>query len=230
MIEYPPMDHKLKHLALVVDDTLAVPPAMPAAEWILRIVDHFARLASFCLATLPELECLSFFYPELQKSVPGVGRPLDTADFARAMQDAAAAFTEREAGLNLLGFPDLLPPSWAALLGTVGPALPASRSVHFYLGYSGREEIARAADEIINARSGSLDDGDMGSRLLSSAKPDPDLIVFACLDLTPRDFMIWQSSYAEIWHAALPGTECSADEILRALTAYQQRERRFGKV
>jgi undecaprenyl diphosphate synthase len=140
-------------------------------------------------------------------------------------------FTSLGSGLAVLGFPDFLPSLWSSLLERHPFPGTSPRNVNLLLGYSGREEIVRAAEEVIKSGRGrGLGESDIDRHLLTRGQADPDLIIFSSRDLTPGDFMIWQASYAEIWHSPLLVEDFTPGEIDRAMKGYERRERRFGKV
>ena len=44
------------------------------------------------------------------------------------------------------------------------------------------------------------------------------------------NFLLWQSAYAEYYSTPVFWPDFDEDEVEKALAAYRQRERRFGKV
>lgn len=226
------MGQDLKHLAFVVDGTLAGVDRAALGDWIKRLAGHCTSLARHSLDEVPGLEGLSFYYPELQEVAHRTDAPPALpALFADAMDVAGAATAARGFELAFLGYPDLLPASWAAVLTPAASLKDHPHRVNFFMGYSGREEIVRAAEAAIGPSPGShATENDLGRGLLSAGQADPDFIVYATTGFTPRDFMIWQASYAEIWHAPAAGFAFTAPDLDDALKLYGLRVRRFGKV
>jgi len=226
------MDDRLRHLAFVFDGFLPGSGKAGLLTEAAGLVDHFTALADHSFSRLTGLESLSFFYPEFQEAIlSGTLPPADFEPLRAKFDTARSVISRRGAALHLLGFPDLLPGPWAKLVSPSPPAPSRSRKVNFFLGYGGREEIARAAEDCIVSRSHHpLDEEDLGNRLLTAGQADPDFIVFAGADFRPRDFLVWQASYAEIWHSPRAGRDFSPAHLEVALENFGGRERRFGKV
>lgn len=110
----------------------------------------------------------------------------------------------------------------------MGGALELSIS----LNYSGKREVTMAIRELLkDVESGRLDpenidEGKIESKL--SFKQCPDLMIrLGGRQLS--DFMIWQSSYSELYFTGTNWKNLRKIDFLRAIRSYQQRERRFGK-
>jgi undecaprenyl diphosphate synthase len=58
--------------------------------------------------------------------------------------------------------------------------------------------------------------------------PDPDLIVRTSGEMRISNFLIWQSAYAELYVTPTYWPDFDESELLKALQAYEKRERRFG--
>ena len=73
------------------------------------------------------------------------------------------------------------------------------------LNYSSRSEIVRAVRRIAaRAAAGEIAPGEIGEETLSAALdtapwPDPDLVVRTSGEQRLSNFLLWQSSYAELW-------------------------------
>ncbi|MBI4318501.1 MAG: isoprenyl transferase [Chloroflexi bacterium] len=98
--------------------------------------------------------------------------------------------------------------------------------------YGGRREILDAvrgmiADRVAPER---VDEGMLSSYLYTSGQPDPDLIIRTAGEMRLSNFLIWQSAYAEYYTTPVFWPDFTKDELRKALLAYGQRERRFGKV
>jgi undecaprenyl diphosphate synthase len=103
------------------------------------------------------------------------------------------------------------------------------------LNYGGRLEIVDAARSLAaKVRDGCLepeaiDEALFGQHLYTAGIPDPDLLIRPAGDLRVSNFLLWQIAYTEFWST----TACWPDfkdhvHFLRALVAFQNRERRYG--
>jgi undecaprenyl diphosphate synthase len=102
------------------------------------------------------------------------------------------------------------------------------------LNYGGRAEIAHAARIIASeVAAGELDPEAIGeetvaSRLYLPDVPDPDLLVRTSGEMRVSNFLLWQIAYSEIWVTDTLWPDFDRYELLRAVTEYQARDRRFG--
>ena len=98
--------------------------------------------------------------------------------------------------------------------------------------YGGRQEIIDAIRRIAADKiDPSMIDEDLFSRYLYTAgQPDPDLIIRTAGEMRLSNYLIWQSAYAEYYATPVYWPDFTREELEKALLAYSQRERRFGKV
>ncbi len=104
------------------------------------------------------------------------------------------------------------------------------------LNYSSRSELTRAA-RILASRvaAGELDPQQIDEKTVSEALytapyPDPDLVIRTSGEMRLSNFLLWQSSYAELYFPEVLWPDFTEEEFDRALEAYAHRERRFGQI
>ncbi|MBT3201751.1 MAG: isoprenyl transferase [Phycisphaerales bacterium] len=102
------------------------------------------------------------------------------------------------------------------------------------LNYGGRAEITNAVRKIAKqAVDGDIaiddinDDTITGS-LYTAGVPDPDLVVRTSGELRVSNFLLWQISYAELYVTETLWPDFDETEFHKALTAFSERNRRFG--
>jgi short-chain Z-isoprenyl diphosphate synthase len=107
------------------------------------------------------------------------------------------------------------------------------------VGYGGRQEIVdavkgylceqfgrlRSPEEIL----GGLSPDAVAKYLYTYDCPDPDLIIRTSGEVRLSGFMLWQSAYSEYYFCDVHWPDFRKVDLLRAIRAYQQRKRRFGK-
>lgn len=104
------------------------------------------------------------------------------------------------------------------------------------LSYGSRQEIVDAVRRIAaRAARGELDPAAIDSELISSQLyhpelGDPDLLIRTSGEMRISNFFLWQIAYAELYVTPVLWPEFRRRHLLEALLAFQQRERRFGKV
>ena len=70
----------------------------------------------------------------------------------------------------------------------------------------------------------------LSSYLDSRGVPDPDLVIRPSGEQRISNFLLWQSAYAEFYFCDTLWPDFSKEELLRAISVYQSRSRRFGGV
>jgi len=104
------------------------------------------------------------------------------------------------------------------------------------LNYGGRTEIIDAVKSIAKAvRAGKMKPDDINEELFSrylytAGLPDPDLLLRTSGEMRISNFLLWQTSYTELYVTDILWPDFGRRELLEAIIVYQNRERRFGKV
>lgn len=98
--------------------------------------------------------------------------------------------------------------------------------------YGGRDEIVCAIQKIIKDGIPAADvtDALVNKYLFTAGVPDPDLIIRTSGELRVSNFLIWQAAYSEWYVTPTYWPDFDKEEYRRALEAFAQRDRRFGKV
>ena len=104
------------------------------------------------------------------------------------------------------------------------------------VNYGSRAEIVRAAKLIAREVSeGSLgvddiDEGLLAGHLYTAGLPDPELLIRTSGELRLSNYLLWQLAYTEFYVTDLLWPDFDRWEMLRAIRAFQGRNRRFGGV
>ena len=98
--------------------------------------------------------------------------------------------------------------------------------------YGGRAEILDAVRRMIADRLSpdEITEEAFGRYLYTNELPDPDLIIRTAGEMRLSNFMLWQSAYAEYYATPAYWPDFDEGEVAKALGAYAERQRRFGKV
>ncbi len=103
------------------------------------------------------------------------------------------------------------------------------------LSYSSRWEITQAAKILAQqAADGQITPSDItedtiSQSLTTSFMPDPDLLIRTGGELRLSNYLLWQCAYSELYFCDTYWPDFSESDLLKAITAYNHRERRFGK-
>lgn len=98
------------------------------------------------------------------------------------------------------------------------------------INYGGRDELVRAIAKMVTEK---IDPKDITEKTVSDhldtkAWPDPDLLIRTSGERRLSNFLLWQSSYAEVYTTSEAWPDFTAEHLLAAVRDYQTRERRLG--
>ncbi len=96
--------------------------------------------------------------------------------------------------------------------------------------YGGRQEILDAIAAAREAGQEITDEESLRRFLYLPDVPDPDLIVRTSGELRLSNFLLWESSYSELYFTDTLWPDFDAQEFQRALSAFEGRNRRYGMV
>lgn len=102
------------------------------------------------------------------------------------------------------------------------------------LNYGSRDEIVDAVKSIAGKvaagelATDAIDEACISAHLYTAAMPDPDLILRTAGEMRVSNFLLWQISYAELWVTPKFWPEFREPDLLDALKAFGERDRRFG--
>jgi undecaprenyl diphosphate synthase len=103
------------------------------------------------------------------------------------------------------------------------------------LNYSARTEITNACQKLAaEVQNGSISIDQISEKTISeklntSGIPDPELLIRTSGECRISNFLLWELSYTELYFTPVYWPDFRKEEFLKAIIAYQQRERRFGK-
>ena len=104
------------------------------------------------------------------------------------------------------------------------------------VNYGSRSEITRAARLIAKdveegrLSASQVDESVLESRLYTAGLPDPELLIRTSGELRLSNYLLWQLAYTEFYVTDKLWPDFDRWEYLRAIRAFQGRNRRFGGV
>jgi short-chain Z-isoprenyl diphosphate synthase len=150
-------------------------------------------------------------------------------------------FHRRRIRVRAVGRLELLPPSTLAAVRAAEAATKDYGGMHLTIAaaYGGREEIVDAVRGLLReqlAQNRTLSESidlvtpeAIGRSLYAPDLPDPDLIIRTSGEVRLSGFLLWQSVFSEFYFTDVYWPAFRRVDFLRALRAFQQRQRRFGK-
>ena len=143
--------------------------------------------------------------------------------------------------VRAVGQLDLLPASTLAAVRTAERATEGYRGIQLTIAaaYGGRQEIADAVQALLRDQEeegktldetiGLVTPEAIGRYLYAPDLPDPDLIIRTSGEIRLSGFLLWQSAYSEFYFADVFWPAFRKIDFLRAVRAFQQRRRRYGR-
>lgn len=134
--------------------------------------------------------------------------------------------------LHVIGAPDGLGDTLKEILDTTCHKTAGCTDFDLILAinYGGRDEICRAVKKLIAANiNPTLISQEMISQFLDTKDfSDPDLIIRTSGEMRLSNFLLWQSSYSELYIDTTAWPDFTPNHLLQAVKVYQTRVRRIG--
>lgn len=142
--------------------------------------------------------------------------------------------------VRAIGRLELLPASTQAAIRAAEQATAEHDTLHLTVAvaYGGREEIVDAVRALLTekARQGrtladvaaEITPAEVAHHLYTAGSPDPDLIIRTSGEVRLSGFLLWQSAFSEFYFTDVYWPAFRKIDFLRAIRAFQQRQRRFG--
>ena len=143
---------------------------------------------------------------------------------------------KNEVKVKVVGRTELLPDNVkeAILEGEEATKHYKKRLFNIAIGYDGRLEIIDSFKKIIkDVQDGKISIDDVNEDLVSKnlyteGLDDPNLIIRTSGEERLSGFLLWQSSYSELYFCETLWPELRKVDFIRAIRSYQARDRRFG--
>ncbi len=152
----------------------------------------------------------------------------------------AAKLHEKRVKINAIGRLDDLYPNAKKVLDDAISLTSKNDGLvlTFCLSYSGRSEIVDAVKQIIrqdrktHVDLDTLDEKFFAKFLYDSGLPEPDLLIRTGAENRERvsNFLLWQIAYTEIYFTKTLWPDFRTKEYIKAIEAFKNRERLFGRV
>jgi undecaprenyl diphosphate synthase len=171
------------------------------------------------------------------------GRPLEEVEFLmtlfeRVLRQELREMMEENVRIKFVGNLDALPPTLQAEIERSMLETRNNQGICFTVAtnYGGRQEIVKACRSLAaQVQQGliqpdEIDESLFERHLYTAGTCDPDLLIRTSGEMRVSNFLLWQVAYAELYVTDTLWPDFDRHEFHRALTSYQSRERRFGKV
>ena len=131
-----------------------------------------------------------------------------------------------------------LPPKVQQKLAAIGQSTQNNTGLTLViaLSYSGRWDVINAVRQIVQGvAEGKITANDVNDKLLAShlstaQMPEVDLFIRTGGNMRVSNFLLWQIAYSELVFMQVLWPDFREKHFVEAITEFQRRERRFGKV
>ncbi|MEE1306277.1 MAG: isoprenyl transferase [Agathobacter sp.] len=102
------------------------------------------------------------------------------------------------------------------------------------INYGSRDEMIRGMKKMIEDHdNGKLNLDDINEQVFSNYLdtadiPDPDLMIRTSGEQRLSNYLLWQLAYSEFYFTDVPWPDFHKEELIQAIEAYNNRDRRFG--
>lgn len=230
-------DNIPRHVAIIMDGNgrWAKRRGMP------RVVGHQNGMKAVKRATIAANDLGVEFLTLYAFSTENWTRPKDEVDFLMRLPVEFLAIEldeliEKNVQVRVMGDPEALPSHTRKAMEEAVARTKSNTGLilNFALNYGGRKEIEDCMREMgKDIQAGTLSPDEItseliGSRLLSSGLPDPDLLIRTSGEKRLSNFMLWQIAYSEFWFTDAYWPEFDKTHLMQAVAEYQRRTRRYG--
>ncbi|NEQ64750.1 MAG: isoprenyl transferase [Symploca sp. SIO1B1] len=171
------------------------------------------------------------------------GRPNEEVDFLmtlfeRVLMRELQEMMEENVRIEFVGNLAVLPRSLQAQITRSMALTKENTGIQFTVAtnYGGRQEILQAARAIATQvqqgkiQPEEIDEALFSQHLYTANVCDPDLLIRTSGEMRLSNFLLWQMAYAEIYITDALWPDFDRGQFHQALSNYQQRNRRFGKI
>lgn len=171
------------------------------------------------------------------------GRPTREVDFLmtlfeRVLRQELKEMMEEDVRIQFVGNLSALPDTLQREIDRAVTQTQENTGIRFSVAtnYGGREEILQACRAIATqVKAGHLQPEDIDESLFrrhlyTCDVSDPDLLIRTSGEMRISNFLLWQLAYSEFYITDTLWPDFDTGEFHQAMQAFQQRDRRFGKV
>ena len=104
------------------------------------------------------------------------------------------------------------------------------------INYGSRDEMIRGMRRMLadygegKFTADELDEARFSTYLDTADIPDPDLMIRTSGEQRLSNYLLWQHAYSEFYFTDVPWPEFDKNELIKAMIAYTNRDRRYGKI
>lgn len=154
--------------------------------------------------------------------------------FVKALEQEVEKLDRNGVRLRIIGDLSRFDPKLQALIrkGEEKTAANTRLDLTIAANYGGRWDIMQAMNRMLLAQPEKREgwqESDLEPYLSMSYAPEPDLFIRTGGEERISNFLLWQLAYTELYFTATLWPDFDTAEFDKAISSFQQRERRFGR-
>lgn len=227
-----------EHIAIILDGNRrwAKQRGLPTLQGHTEGANNLERIASYCNKIgVKYLTVYAFSTENWKRSEEEVGYLMKL--FEKYLADFETKFKDSTARIRLAGGIERLPEKLQEGVRRIEEKTKNNTGItlNLCINYGGRDEIVNATKILAEqVKNGELAVEDITEELFSKHlrtkdAPDPDLMIRAGGEHRLSGFLLWQTSYSELYFAEPMWPDFNEEELEKAIDEFNNRKRRFGK-
>ena len=227
-----------EHIAIILDGNRrwAKQRGLPTLQGHTEGANNLEKIASYCNKIgVKYLTVYAFSTENWKRSEEEVGYLMKL--FEKYLADFETKFKDSTARIRLAGGIERLPEKLQEGVRRIEEKTKNNTGItlNLCINYGGRDEIVNATKILAEqVKNGELAVEDITEELFSKHlrtkdAPDPDLMIRAGGEHRLSGFLLWQTSYSELYFAEPMWPDFNEEELEKAIDEFNNRKRRFGK-
>ncbi len=227
-----------EHIAIILDGNRrwAKQRGLPSLQGHTEGANNLEKIASYCNKIgVKYLTVYAFSTENWKRSEEEVGYLMKL--FEKYLADFETKFKDSTARIRLAGGIERLPENLQEGVRRIEEKTKNNTglTLNLCINYGGRDEIVNAtkilAEQVKNGEIATEDITEelFAKYLRTKDAPDPDLMIRAGGEQRLSGFLLWQTSYSELYFADPMWPDFNEEELEKAIDEFNSRKRRFGK-
>ena len=223
------VDENLKHIAFIMDGNgrWAKARGMERPEGHKEGVKVFERIANTCFDFGLEAVTFYAFSTENWKRPPAEIKTIMTL-LGVYLDKCGNSLIKREVRFRMIGDKSGLDKSLIKKIEKLEKESEQfKKTLNVAINYGGRDEIVYACQKLVSEGK-EINKENLSLALYTEDCIEPDMIVRTAGERRLSNFLLWQSSYAELHFTDVLWPDFSDDDLIEAINDFYSRRRRYG--
>ena len=223
------VDENLKHIAFIMDGNgrWAKARGMERPEGHKEGVKVFEHIADTCFDIGLEAVTFYAFSTENWKRPPAEIKVIMSL-LAHYLDKCGDTLIKKGVRIRVIGDKEALDKSLRKRIDKLEEASKHfKRTINVAINYGGRDEIVYACNKLVKEGK-EITKENLSNALYTVDCPEPDMIIRTAGEKRLSNFLLWQSSYSELYFTDVLWPDFSDEDLIIAINDFYSRRRRYG--